>query len=132
MQAAPASLCLLCQHSPAVICYRCAATDVLHGRIHSQEELSGVNRFFDSPCRSHWAGEGAVAYRAAGSPASSTGSASRHATDSADGGVDSDSGVGSPQHGLCSNQMAMITSYFDPMRIHDHQMNLITSDCVPF
>ena len=36
---------------------------------------------------------------------------------------------GPPQHGLYSNQMALITSDCDAMRFHDHQMALITSDC---
>ena len=36
---------------------------------------------------------------------------------------------GPAKHGLYSNQMALITSDFDAMRIHDHQMALITSDC---
>ena len=36
-----------------------------------------------------------------------------------------------PQHGLSSNKMALITSYCDAMRNHEHQMALITSECVP-
>ena len=31
-----------------------------------------------------------------------------------------------PQHGLSSNMMALITSYCDAMRAHEHQMALIT------
>ena len=37
---------------------------------------------------------------------------------------------GTPQHGLCSNRMALITSDFDKTRPPpEHQMALITSDC---
>ena len=36
-----------------------------------------------------------------------------------------------PQHGLSSNKMALITSYCDAMRTHEHQMALITSECAP-
>ena len=37
-----------------------------------------------------------------------------------------------PQHELLSNTMALITSYCGAMRTHEHQMALITSECVPF
>ena len=38
----------------------------------------------------------------------------------------------SPEHGLPTNKIALITSDFGAMRIHDHQMARITSDRVPF
>ena len=34
------------------------------------------------------------------------------------------------QHGLSSNKMALITSHCGAMRTHEHQMALITSECV--
>ena len=40
-------------------------------------------------------------------------------------------GAATPQHGLLSNRMALITSDCDLMRAHEHQMALITSECVP-
>ena len=36
------------------------------------------------------------------------------------------------QHGLYSIKMALINSDCDAMRIHEHQMALITSECTPF
>ena len=42
------------------------------------------------------------------------------------------SGVTLTQHGLSSNKMALITSYCGAMRTHEHQIALITSECVPF
>ena len=38
-------------------------------------------------------------------------------------------GAGTPQHGLSSNNMALITSDCDAMRTHGRQMALITSGC---
>ena len=40
-------------------------------------------------------------------------------------------GAGTPQHGLSSNKMALITSDCGAMHAHGHQMALITSECVP-
>ena len=36
-----------------------------------------------------------------------------------------------PQHGVSSNQLALITSDCDAMRLREHQMALVTSDCAP-
>ena len=40
-------------------------------------------------------------------------------------------GAGTPHHGLSSKTTALITSDCDAMRTHEHQMALITSECVP-
>ena len=39
---------------------------------------------------------------------------------------------GVTNRGISSNKMALITSDFDAMCFHEHQMALITSGCAPF